>query len=183
MPGPEGPQGERREKKARTMAAGSPRSAVWPKGGPQAALGLQAGLLGLFYELLLLGRLHELRRSRVRHPRRHPPLPLWIAARRAAWLEGDQCPLWWRRYSSRNRKENKTLQELSAGIPGWLSDSWFSASPSRSSATGCRTTSLCTSAGFFLHATERAYTERIERAQTCTYCGGIIPTERVSDSA
>ena len=26
-------------------------------------------------------------------------------------------------------------------------------------------------------ATERAYTERIERAQTCTYCGGIIPTE------
>ena len=26
-------------------------------------------------------------------------------------------------------------------------------------------------------ATERAYTERIERAQPCTYCGGIIPTE------
>ncbi len=26
-------------------------------------------------------------------------------------------------------------------------------------------------------ATERAYTERRERAQTCTYCGGIIPTE------
>ena len=26
-------------------------------------------------------------------------------------------------------------------------------------------------------ATELAYTERIERAQTCTYCGGIIPTE------
>ena len=26
-------------------------------------------------------------------------------------------------------------------------------------------------------ATERAYTEGIERAQTCTYCGGIIPTE------
>ena len=26
-------------------------------------------------------------------------------------------------------------------------------------------------------ATERAYTERIERAQTCTYCGGIIPAE------
>ena len=24
-------------------------------------------------------------------------------------------------------------------------------------------------------ATERAYTERIERAQACTYCGGIIP--------
>ena len=33
MPGPEGPQGERREKKARRMAAGSPRSAVWAKGG------------------------------------------------------------------------------------------------------------------------------------------------------
>ena len=32
-------------------------------------------------------------------------------------------------------------------------------------------------------ATERAYTERIERARTCTYCGVIIPTERVSDSA
>ena len=31
--------------------------------------------------------------------------------------------------------------------------------------------------------TERAYTERKERAQTCTYCGGIIPTEKVSDSA
>ena len=29
-------------------------------------------------------------------------------------------------------------------------------------------------------ATERAYTERIERAQTCTYCGGIIPEEKVS---
>ena len=27
-------------------------------------------------------------------------------------------------------------------------------------------------------ATERDYTERKERAQTCTYCGGIIPTER-----
>ena len=26
-------------------------------------------------------------------------------------------------------------------------------------------------------ATERDYTERKERAQTCTYCGGIIPTE------
>ena len=26
-------------------------------------------------------------------------------------------------------------------------------------------------------ATEWAYTDRIERAQTCTYCGGIIPTE------
>ena len=26
-------------------------------------------------------------------------------------------------------------------------------------------------------ATERAYTERRERAETCTYCGGIIPTE------
>ena len=26
-------------------------------------------------------------------------------------------------------------------------------------------------------ATERAYTERRERAQTCTYCGGIIPAE------
>ena len=26
-------------------------------------------------------------------------------------------------------------------------------------------------------APDRAYTERIERAQTCTYCGGIIPTE------
>ena len=25
--------------------------------------------------------------------------------------------------------------------------------------------------------TERDYTERKERAQTCTYCGGIIPTE------
>ena len=25
--------------------------------------------------------------------------------------------------------------------------------------------------------TERAYAERKERAQTCTYCGGIIPTE------
>ena len=25
-------------------------------------------------------------------------------------------------------------------------------------------------------ATERAYTERKERAQTCTYCGGIIST-------
>ena len=29
-------------------------------------------------------------------------------------------------------------------------------------------------------ATEHAYTERKERAQTCTYCGGIIPEERVS---
>ena len=27
-------------------------------------------------------------------------------------------------------------------------------------------------------ATEREYTERIERAQTYTYCGGIISTER-----
>ena len=26
-------------------------------------------------------------------------------------------------------------------------------------------------------ATERDYTERKERAQTCTYCGGIIRTE------
>ena len=26
-------------------------------------------------------------------------------------------------------------------------------------------------------ATERAYTERKERAQTCTYCGGTISTE------
>ena len=26
-------------------------------------------------------------------------------------------------------------------------------------------------------ATERAYTERRERAQICTYCGGIIPAE------
>ena len=26
-------------------------------------------------------------------------------------------------------------------------------------------------------ATERAYTERKERARTCTYCGGIIPDE------
>ena len=26
-------------------------------------------------------------------------------------------------------------------------------------------------------ATEWAYTDRIERVQTCTYCGGIIPTE------
>ena len=26
-------------------------------------------------------------------------------------------------------------------------------------------------------ATERDYTERKERAQTCTYCGGIIPAE------
>ena len=26
-------------------------------------------------------------------------------------------------------------------------------------------------------ATERAYTERIERAQACIYCGGIISTE------
>ena len=26
-------------------------------------------------------------------------------------------------------------------------------------------------------ATERAYTERIERAQACTYCGEIISTE------
>ena len=25
--------------------------------------------------------------------------------------------------------------------------------------------------------TERDYTERKERAQTCTYCGGIIPSE------
>ena len=32
-------------------------------------------------------------------------------------------------------------------------------------------------------ATELAYTKRIDRAQTCTYCGGIIPPERVSDSA
>ena len=32
-------------------------------------------------------------------------------------------------------------------------------------------------------ATEHAYTERKERAQTCTYCSGIIPTEMVSDSA
>ena len=26
-------------------------------------------------------------------------------------------------------------------------------------------------------ATEQEYKSRIERAQTCTYCGGIIPTE------
>ena len=26
-------------------------------------------------------------------------------------------------------------------------------------------------------ATERAYMERIERAQSCSYCGGIISTE------
>ena len=26
-------------------------------------------------------------------------------------------------------------------------------------------------------ATERAYTERIGRAQTCTYCDGVIPCE------
>ena len=32
-------------------------------------------------------------------------------------------------------------------------------------------------------ATEKEYKSRIERAQTCTYCGGIIPTERVSDRA
>ena len=32
-------------------------------------------------------------------------------------------------------------------------------------------------------ATEKEYKSRIECAQTCTYCGGIIPTERVSDSA
>ena len=31
-------------------------------------------------------------------------------------------------------------------------------------------------------ATERAYTERIERAQTCTYCGGRIPGEESATS-
>ena len=32
-------------------------------------------------------------------------------------------------------------------------------------------------------ATGQEYKSRIERAQTCTYCGGIIPTKRISDSA
>ena len=29
-------------------------------------------------------------------------------------------------------------------------------------------------------ATERGYKTRIEQDQTCTYCGGIIPEEKVS---
>ena len=32
-------------------------------------------------------------------------------------------------------------------------------------------------------ARELAYTKRIDRAQTCTYCGGIIPTEEQPTAA
>ena len=78
----------------------------------------QADPVGSFHELLLLGRLRQLRRAHARHLRRHPPLPLRIAARRASWPGGDPCQLGRRRSSRQNRRENKTLQELSAEFLG-----------------------------------------------------------------